>query len=58
MRTCRFPRYPIERIEADWSRIDSLIAARDRADRISALLMHWALPALLAVLSLAILCRS
>ncbi len=58
MRTHRFPRYPIERVEADWSRIDSLIAARARADRISNRLMYLLLPTLIVGLSTFILCRS
>lgn len=58
MRTHRFPHYPIERVEADWSRIDSLIAARARADRISNRLMYLFLPTLVVGLSTFILFRS
>jgi hypothetical protein len=58
MRAHRFPRYPIERVEADWSRIDSLIAARARADRTCSRLMYLFLPTLIVGLSILILFRS
>ncbi|NVP57892.1 hypothetical protein [Mycoplana rhizolycopersici] len=58
MRPHCLPRYPIERIEADWSRIDSLIAARARADRACNRLMYLFLPTLIVGLSTFILCRS
>lgn len=48
MRHPRFPRYPIEQIDADWSNIDRLRAARARADRICTLVMYWLVPAIAA----------
>ncbi|MBD9372085.1 hypothetical protein IB238_05505 [Rhizobium sp. ARZ01] len=44
MRQPRFPRYPIEQIDADWSNIDRRRAAIARADRICNLVVYLLVP--------------